>query len=143
MGFPGETEAEFNETLSLLDRVQYDSLFSFKYSRRPNTPALALDDQIPEEEKSRRLAILQEHQRAIQIRRNSALVGSDDQAFVEGYNQATGQWIGRTTQNRILNFIHPRQASPSGGATLIGKYCDVRITRAGPNSLAGEAVTCV
>jgi len=143
VGFPGETETDFEQTLSLLEEVQYDSLFSFKYSRRPNTSALALDDHIPEEEKTRRLAILQEKQRAIQIRRNSELVGTVDEAFVEGYNQATGQWIGRTTQNRILNFIHPEHAGPSGDETLIGKYSDVRITRAGPNSLAGEAVTCV
>ncbi len=60
VGFPGETEAEFEQTLSLLEEVEYDSLFNFKYSRRPNTPALALDDHIPEEEKTRRLAVLQE-----------------------------------------------------------------------------------
>jgi tRNA-2-methylthio-N6-dimethylallyladenosine synthase len=140
VGFPGETEAEFAETISLLEEVQYDSLFNFKYSRRPNTPALALDDHIPEEEKTRRLTVLQEMQRAIQIRRNSALVGTVEEAFVEGYNQATGQWIGRTTQNRPLNFIHPEFPGPSDGATLAGKYCSVRVTRAGPNSLAGEHV---
>ena len=76
VGFPGETEADFEQTLALLDEVEYDSLFSFKYSRRPNTAALALDDHIPEEEKTRRLTILQEKQRAIQIRRNSDLVGN-------------------------------------------------------------------
>src|SRR6202162_1277652 len=140
VGFPGETEAEFEQTLSLLEEVQYDSLFNFKYSRRPNTPALALEDHIPEEEKTRRLTILQEMQRAIQIRRNSALVGTVEEAFVEGYNQATGQWIGRTTQNRPLNFIHPEFPGPEDGATLAGKYCNVRVTRAGPNSLAGERV---
>ncbi len=140
VGFPGETEAEFEQTLSLLEEVQYDSLFNFKYSRRPNTPALALEDHIAEEEKTRRLTILQEMQRAIQIRRNSALVGTVEEAFVEGYNQATGQWIGRTTQNRPLNFIHPEFPGPQDGATLAGKYCNVRVTRAGPNSLAGERV---
>jgi tRNA-2-methylthio-N6-dimethylallyladenosine synthase len=143
VGFPGETEADFEQTLDLLDQVQYDSLFNFKYSRRPNTGALALGDHIPEEEKTRRFTILQEKQRAIQIRCNSELVGAVDEAFVEGYNQATGQWIGRTTQNRTLNFIHPEFAAPRDGETLIGKYRNVRITRAGPNSLAGEAVTCV
>jgi tRNA-2-methylthio-N6-dimethylallyladenosine synthase len=143
VGFPGETEADFEQTLDLLDQVQYDSLFNFKYSRRPNTAALALGDHIPEEEKTRRFTILQEKQRAIQIRCNSELVGAVDEAFVEGYNQATGQWIGRTTQNRTLNFIHPEFAAPRDGETLIGKYRNVRITRAGPNSLAGEAVTCV
>ncbi len=140
VGFPGETEADFEQTLALLDEVQYDSLFSFKYSRRPNTPALAFDDHISEEEKGRRLTILQERQRAIQIRRNSELVGAVEEAFVEGYNQATGQWIGRTTQNRTLNFIHPRYAGPKDGETLAGTYWNVRVTRAGPNSLAGEAV---
>jgi tRNA-2-methylthio-N6-dimethylallyladenosine synthase len=140
VGFPGETEAEFEQTLSLLEEVQYDSLFNFKYSRRPNTSALALDDHFPEEEKTRRLAVVQEMQRAIQIRRHSGLVGTVEQAFVEGYNQATGQWIGRTTQNRMLNFIHPEFPSPREGATLAGKYCNVRITRASPNSLAGERV---
>jgi tRNA-2-methylthio-N6-dimethylallyladenosine synthase len=143
VGFPGETDADFEETLSLLDEVQYDSLFGFKYSRRPNTPALAFEDQIPEEEKTRRLAILQEKQRAIQIRRNSELVGAIEETFVEGYNQATGQWIGRTSQNRTLNFVHQEFPGPAGAQTLVGKYWNVRVTRASPNSLAGEAVSYV
>jgi tRNA-2-methylthio-N6-dimethylallyladenosine synthase len=141
VGFPGETEADFEQTLDLLNEVQYDSLFGFKYSRRPNTHALAFEDHIAEEEKSRRLAVVQEHQRTIQIRRNSELVGTVEEAFVEGYNHATGQWIGRTTQNRTLNFIHPEHAGPKEGETLAGGYWNVRVTRAGPNSLAGEAVS--
>jgi tRNA-2-methylthio-N6-dimethylallyladenosine synthase len=140
VGFPGETEADFEDTLSLLDQVEYDSLFNFKYSRRPNTSALALEDHVAEEEKTRRLAIVMERQRAIQIRRNSELVGTVEETFVEGYNQATGQWIGRTTQNRTLNFVHPALAGPKDGETLVGKYRNVRVTRASPNSLAGEAV---
>ncbi len=140
VGFPGETEADFEQTLALLDEVEYDSLFSFKYSRRPNTAALDLDDQIGEDEKGRRLTILQEKQRAIQIRRNSELVGKVEEAFVEGYNQATGQWIGRTTQNRTLNFVHAQLGPPREDATLAGTSWNVRVTRAGPNSLAGEAV---
>ncbi len=133
VGFPGETEADFEATLALLDEVEYDSIFSFKYSPRPNTPALGLDAQIPEDEKGRRLTILQEKQRGIQIRRNAALVGTVQEAMVEGYNQSTGQWIGRTSQNRVLNFTHP----PNG--SLTGQYLPVRVTRAGPNSLVGEA----
>ena len=66
VGFPGETEAEFGETLSLLDEVGYDGVFSFKYSPRPNTPALQYADSIPDAEKSRRLQVLQEHQRELQ-----------------------------------------------------------------------------
>src|SRR5437763_8628661 len=75
VGFPGETEADFEETLSLLDEVKYDSLFSFKYSPRPNTPSLEMEDAIPEEEKSRWLAVLQDKQREIQTARNKKLIG--------------------------------------------------------------------
>jgi tRNA-2-methylthio-N6-dimethylallyladenosine synthase len=137
VGFPGETERDFEETLSLLDTVQYDSLFSFKYSQRPNTPALALEDHISEEEKGRRLSILQEKQRSIQIRRNSELVGEVEEVLVEGYNQATRQWIGRTSQNRTLNFVPP---AGSGAQPELGGYLPVRVLRAGPNSLVGESL---
>jgi len=136
VGFPGETEADFNATLALLDEVQYDSLFSFKYSPRPNTAALAMDDKIPEEEKTRRLMIVQERQRAIQIRRNSEAIGAVQEVLVEGRNQATGQWIGRTSQNRTLNFVHEN----GNGENFTGQYLNVRVTRAGPNSLVGESV---
>src|SRR5271165_5228693 len=85
VGFPGESEEDFQQTLHLLDTVEYESLFSFKYSKRPNTSALQLDDHISEEEKSRRLAIVQERQRAIQIRRNSELVGTVEEVMVEGF----------------------------------------------------------
>jgi len=135
VGFPGETEADFEATLGLLDEVEYDSIFSFKYSRRPNTSALALDDHIAEEEKGRRLAILQEKQRQIQIRRNAAYVGVVEECLVEGFNKATGQWIGRTSQNKTLNFLHPVE-----DGDLTGRYVEARVTRAGPNSLAGEYV---
>ncbi len=137
VGFPGETEKDFEETLSLVDVVGFDSIFSFKYSPRPNTPALSLGDHVPDLEKSRRLAILQERQRAIQIRRNSFLVGRIEEVLVEGFNSATGQWIGRTSQNRTLNFTHSSIPSPDG-RTLAGEYLPVRVTRAGPNSLVGE-----
>jgi tRNA-2-methylthio-N6-dimethylallyladenosine synthase len=143
VGFPGETEQEFEATLSLLDEVEYDALFSFKYSKRPNTPALALEDHIPEEEKSRRLTVLQDHQRSIQIRRNSELVGAAEETMVEGFNRATGQWIGRTSRNQTLNFTHAVHSAPGTGDNLIGSYLPVRVTRAGPNSLAGEAMLSV
>ena len=112
VGFPGETEEDFEQTLDLLDQVQYDSLFSFKYSPRPNTAALAMGDRIPEEEKQRRLVIVQEKQRAIQIRRNAELIGGVREVLVEGRNQALGQWIGRTSDNRTLNFIARRRKRP-------------------------------
>ncbi len=139
VGFPGETEQDFQQTLDLLDQVQYDSLFSFKYSPRPNTAALQMEDRIPEEEKQRRLAILQEKQRAIQIKRNAELIGSIQEVMVEGRNQALGQWIGRTSSNRTLNFSGPDPQT----AQLVGRYLQVRVTRSGPNSLVGESVTVV
>jgi tRNA-2-methylthio-N6-dimethylallyladenosine synthase len=140
VGFPGETESDLNDTLALLDDVEFDALFGFKYSKRPNTSALALDDHVPEDEKTRRLAIVQERQRSIQIRRNARLVGTVEESLVEGFNKATGQWIGRTSQNRTLNFTHELHASPGNGETLVGKYLPVLVTRAGPNSFAGQAV---
>ena len=132
VGFPGETEADFEETLDLLSTVEFDSIFGFKYSRRPNTSALALDDQISEEEKTRRLGVVQEFQRQIQIRRNAAYVGRIEECMVEGFNKATGQWMGRTSQHKMVNFLRAAEGD------ILGQYVEVRVTRAGPNSLVGE-----
>jgi tRNA-2-methylthio-N6-dimethylallyladenosine synthase len=140
VGFPGETDAEFGETVRLIDEVEYDAMFIFKYSQRPNTPALQYDDHIPEEEKTRRLVALQERQRAIQIRRNATYVGTTEEVHVEGFNQATGQWIGKTTQHKTLNFHDADLLAPEGDRSLVGRYVDVLVTRASPNSLAGERV---
>jgi len=139
VGFPGETEEDFQQTLDLLDRVQYDALFSFKYSPRPNTAALAMPDAVPDEEKQRRLAIVQEKQRGIQIRRNAERIGAVEEVLVEGRNQALGQWIGRTTDNHILNFTHSDPAAEN----LLGRYLAVRVTRSGPNSVVGESTSVV
>ena len=138
VGFPGETEADFQRTLQLAEEVEYDSMFIFKYSKRPNTPALEYEDHIPEEEKTRRFLVLQERQRAIQLRRNAVYIGKEQQVHVEGFNLATGQWIGRTTQNKTLNFHAPVLPAPQESKTLVGQYLDVLVTRAGPHSLAGE-----
>ena len=136
VGFPGETEEDLEQTLQLLREVEYDAIFGFKYSKRPNTAALAYDDHISEEEKARRLMIVLEQQRSIQIRRNANYVGIVEEVHVEGHHAALGQWIGRTSQNKTLNFTHPADA----GGDLIGTYLPVRVTRAGPNALVGEAV---
>jgi tRNA-2-methylthio-N6-dimethylallyladenosine synthase len=133
VGFPGETEQDFQRTLDLMDEVGYDSIFSFKYSKRPNTPALQYDEHIAEEEKTRRLMVLQEKQRAIQIGLNAAYIGGVQEVHVEGYNKALSQWIGRTSQNKTLNFT-------SDAAGLLGKYAPVRVTRAAANSLVGEGL---
>jgi tRNA-2-methylthio-N6-dimethylallyladenosine synthase len=143
VGFPGETPDDFEQTLHLIETVEYDAMFIFKYSRRPNTYALQLDDHIPEEEKTRRLMVVQEKQRSIQIRRNATYIGKTQETLVEGYNRATGQWIGRTSQHKTLNFSHSRVPEPVAGCTLVGRYVDVLVTRASPNSLAGESVDSV
>src|SRR2546427_576851 len=135
VGFPGETEAEFQETLSLLDEVQYDGIFGFKYSPRPNTPALKLEDPIPDAEKARRLAALQEKQRDIQMRKNVSNLGRVFEVMVEGKNEARAQWIGRTSQNKVMNFKALDAAIPA-----VGGYVSVVTTATFPNSLAGEMV---
>jgi len=133
VGFPGENEEDFQQTLSLLDEVGYDSVFSFKYSPRPNTPALKFIDHIPDQEKSRRLTVLQERQKQIQNGRNQKQVGEVLEVMVEGRNPARAQWIGRTSQNKVLNFT-----AGGGDQLATGKYVKVRVTQAFPNSLVGE-----
>ena len=135
VGFPGETQIEFEETLSLLDEVEYDAIFGFKYSPRPNTPALSLEDAIPDAEKARRLAIVNEKQREIQRRRYQRYLGTTLEVMVEGRNEARGQWIGRTSQNKVFNFIAPENEKPS-----IGEYVTVVTTAVFPNSLLGQIV---
>jgi len=134
VGFPGETEDDFAETLSLLEEVRYDSLFSFKYSPRPNTPSLSMPDAISEEEKSRRLTLLQEAQREIQSQRNATLVGRTFELLVSGKSRREHQWSGHTACHRVVNFASQERA-------LLGTYVQVRVTGAGPNSLVGEQVT--
>jgi tRNA-2-methylthio-N6-dimethylallyladenosine synthase len=135
VGFPGETEADFEATLSLLDEVRYDSVFGFKYSPRPNTPSLKLDDAIPDEEKVRRLSVLNERQREIQKRSNQRHLGAILEVMVEGKNAARGQWIGRTSQNKVFNFTAPDGVEPA-----IGSYTSALTTVCFPNSLVGEMV---
>ena len=136
VGFPGETEEEFRETLSLLSEVGYDGVFAFKYSPRPNTPALQYADSIPDAEKSRRLQILQEHQREIQRVSYRRHVGQVLEVMVEGKNSARGQVIGRTSQNKTLNFVLNERSEPA-----VGEYVPVLVTQAFPNSLLGELVS--
>jgi tRNA-2-methylthio-N6-dimethylallyladenosine synthase len=135
VGFPGETEADFAETLSLLDEVGYDVVFAFKYSPRPNTPSLALEDAIPDEEKVRRLEVLNARQRQVQTASYKRYIGTVSEVMVEGKNEARGQWIGRTSQNKTLNFTAPESSAPK-----VGTYVPVRATVSFPNSLLGEMV---
>jgi tRNA-2-methylthio-N6-dimethylallyladenosine synthase len=129
VGFCDETREDFEQTLSLLDEVGYDQIFSFKYSPRPRTAAEGWTDAVPEEEKARRLAELQERQREIQLRRNQALIGSEFEVLVEGFQPRLGQAVGRTASNRVINF--------PGESDWEGRYMAVKVTAAGPNSLVG------
>lgn len=133
VGFPGETDADFADTLSLMDEVQYANSFSFKYSPRPNTPALRMADPIPEIEKSRRLAVLLERQRQIQIQRNELLAGKTVEVLVDGKGRRENQWSGHASNNRVVNFA-------SAAENLLGKYVQVCVTLGGSNSLTGEHV---
>jgi tRNA-2-methylthio-N6-dimethylallyladenosine synthase len=135
VGFPGETEADFEETLDLLEEVGYDAVFAFKYSPRPNTPSLKLEDAIPDEEKARRLDVLMAKQREIQISLYKKYIGTNCEVMVEGRNEARAQWIGRTSHNKTLNFTAPQGAAPK-----VGAYAPVIVTTSFPNSLLGELV---
>jgi len=133
VGFPGETESDFDQTLNLLDDVGYDGVFSFKYSARPNTPALSLEDAIPEAEKSRRLEVLMANQRQIQTINYKRYVGTQLEAMVEAFNDSRNQWIGRTSHNKTLNFT-------ATTTPRVGSYVSVNVTASFPNSLLGEMV---
>jgi len=135
VGFPGETPDDFIQTMDLLAEVQYDAVFAFKYSPRPNTPSIHMPDSIPEEEKSLRLQSLLDRQREIQRANYFKHIGEIHEAAVEGHNRQRGQVIGRTSQNKTLNFTASSPILPAPGS-----YAQVRVTAAFPNSLVGEAI---
>ena len=135
VGFPGETEEDLGETASLLDAVQYDGIFAFKYSPRPNTPAVGMADSIHEDEKSRRLQILLDRQREIQRRNYARHLGRTLEVMVEGHNTARNQIIGRSSQNKTVNFTTSQPILPA-----VASYQSVKITQTFPNSLVGEAL---
>jgi len=128
-GFPGETESDFQDTLSLLDEVQYDNAFSFKYSPRPYTAALDFPGEISEEEKGRRLDQLQQKQKLIQYNRNSAYLGRQFEVLVEGNARSQFRYRGRLSNNKIVNFDGPE--------AQLGRFIQVEITGFSPNSLKG------
>ncbi len=135
VGFPGETEDDFIQTMDLLAQVQYDCVFAFKYSARPNTPALVMIDSVPDVEKSTRLQVLLDRQREIQRANYSRHLGEIIEVMVEGQNPARGQICGRSSQNKPVNFTCAQPIAPAPGS-----YMQVRITATHPNSLTGEAV---
>jgi tRNA-2-methylthio-N6-dimethylallyladenosine synthase len=135
VGFPGETPEDFIQTMDLLAHVEYDCVFGFKYSARPNTPALVMIDSIPETEKAHRLQVMLDRQREIQRANYSRHIGQVMEVMVEGLNAARGQVTGRSSQNKPVNFTCVQPIAPAPGS-----YVQVKITTAHPNSLVGESV---
>jgi tRNA-2-methylthio-N6-dimethylallyladenosine synthase len=135
VGFPGETEADFEQTATLLDEVGYDAIFAFKYSPRPNTPAISMADSISDEVKVERLQRLLDRQRELQRVGYERHLGEVMEVMVEGHNRQRGQVIGRCSQNKTVNFTTAQPILPAPGA-----YLPVRITQTFPNSLVGEAI---
>lgn len=130
VGFPGETEEDFEQTLSLMEEVRYIDLFSFAYSPRPGTTAAEMADEIGREEKQRRLERLQHLQKRITMEVQSEYLGSMQSVLVEGEGKRPGQVSGRADNGRTVNF--------TGETNLIGKFVDVRIMKAFQNSFLGE-----
>jgi tRNA-2-methylthio-N6-dimethylallyladenosine synthase len=141
VGFPGETEEDFEQTLSLTAEARYESMFSFKYSPRPNTLASKrLTDDVSPGEKTERIVALQSLQREIQTALHEAAVGSTVDVLVDSANRRqAAELSGRTMGNTVVNFRAPAD-TPSGDTSWIGQTVRVRITRGGPHSLHGEAI---
>ncbi len=135
VGFPGETDADLEDTATLLDMVGYDAIFAFKYSPRPNTPAVSMADSISEEVKADRLKILLDRQREIQRVNYGRHLGQVMDVMIEGHNRQRGQIVGRSSQNKTVNFSTDALIWPA-----LGSYQTVEITQTFPNSLVGRAV---
>ncbi len=140
VGFPGETAADFEETLTLTAAARYESMFSFKYSPRPNTLASKrMPDDVTADEKTARIVALQRLQREIQTQIHEAAVGSTVDVLIDSVSRRGSEELsGRTMGNTVVNFRAPAD-TPTGDA-WIGRTVQVRITRGGPHSLRGEAI---
>jgi len=133
VGFPGEDEGDFHETLDLIQKVQFDNLFSFKYSPRRGTKAASFPDQIDESTKSRRLEVLQKLQKRITLKKNQTFEGRYEEILVEGVSKgAKEEMTGRTSSNKVANF--------KGSPDLIGQLVKVRIEEGYANSLKGKII---
>jgi len=133
VGFPGETEDDFEKTMKLIDEVAFDASFSFLYSARPGTPAAELADATPAEVKTQRLMRLQKRIEELAFAVSQRMVGTVQRVLVEGRaKKDASELAGRTDNNRIVNF--------AGQPRLLGRFVDVRITLAHPHSLRGEIV---
>jgi len=156
VGFPGETKADFKETLDLIKTVEYEGLFAFKYSDRPNAKAALFAQKIPDQEKKDRLKKLLDRQEVISRKKNRALVGSTQEVLVEGFSKKMSsdlpnveeteideslcdriQWTGRTSDNKIVNF-HLKSSSVLCTESFIGSIIKVEIKKAFSHSLWGK-----
>jgi tRNA-2-methylthio-N6-dimethylallyladenosine synthase len=133
VGFPGEAEADFDQTMALVEQVRYDDLFSFKYSDRPQARSRHFSEKVDEEEKGRRLKVLQDYQKKVTLEKNQTLEGSVQKVLVEGRSKKNyEEWMGRTGSNKIVNFPGP--------VGLLGKTVAVRVEKAYINSLKGQLI---
>ena len=150
VGFPGETDTDFDQTLDLLRMVEFDSLFAFMYSDRPNASAATFKNKIPPEVKRKRLQILLEIQGNFTTMKNQAMVGSIQAILAEGFSKKQSgdsldsgihaiQWTGRTSTNKIVNFFQ-NDNPESCGDIFAGKSVNIRIEKAFPHSLWGRPV---
>lgn len=131
IGFPGETQQDFEQTMALIDKVDFDNAFSFIYSARPGTPAASLADDVTPEEKKHRLAILQRRINEQTQAKSQAMFGTTQTVLVTGRAKKTPEDMsGRTENNRVVNF--------RGDESLVGQFVDVEITEVLPNSLRGK-----
>jgi tRNA-2-methylthio-N6-dimethylallyladenosine synthase len=148
VGFPGETRANFKETLELMETVEFDGLFAFQYSDRPNAAAVRFPGKISEEEKKERLQQVLDLQDSITIRKNKALKGSIQSVLVEGLSKKqnrvnnpdkrqSAQWTGRTSTNKIVNFFDSDDTN-AGDDYMIGRLVNVLILNAFSHSLRGK-----
>ena len=134
VGYPGESEEDFLETVSLLEKVQYDTVYSFKYSVRPDTAAADQEDDVPEVDKARRLRTLQARQDEITRQRLARFEGQTVTVLVEGPSRrGLPQLSGRGPGNHVVNF-----QQPDGAPDLVGRLVQVTVTRTGGHSLTGE-----
>jgi len=133
VGFPGETDADFAQTMKLVEEVNFDGAFSFLYSARPGTPAAELPDPVPLDEKRARLVALQARLDAQYRVHSEAMIGTRQRVLVTGRAARNARELAaRTDNNRVVNF--------AGDAALVGTFVDIRVTSAQPHSLRGELV---